>query len=114
MSDSIEEGFKEAIVGVVGGIVLSVFLRIIPTLPDIPSYYVGLFQLLEIVIFVGSILVILKFESWGFWYLGGWLFGMWIMSISGLIENWLLILYLVVGGVVLVTKLMKKLGKISL
>lgn len=114
MSDGIGKGFKEAIAEVVAGFVLSVVLGIIPTLPNIPSYYVGLFQLLEIAIFVGSILAILKLESWGFWYLGGWLFGMWIMSISGLIENWLFILYLVVGGVVLVIKLIKKSGEISL
>jgi len=114
MSDSVEKGLKEAVAGVFAGIILSAVLGIIPTLPNIPPYYVGLFQLIPIINLIGSIVVVTTFESWGFWYLIGWLFGMWIMSSTGFVESWLFILYLVVGVVVLVLKIIEKLKDFSL
>jgi len=36
MSDSVEKGFKEAVAGVLAGIILSAVLGIIPTLPIQP------------------------------------------------------------------------------
>lgn len=84
MSDSIEKGFKEAVAGVLVGIILSTVLGIIPTLPNIPAYYVGLFQLIPIINLIGSIVVVTAFESWGFWYLIGWLFGTWISQAQDL------------------------------
>jgi len=114
MSDSVEKGLKEAVAGVLAGIILQAVLGIIPTLPNIPTHYVALFQLIPIINLIGSIVVVTAFESWGFWYLIGWLFGMWIMSSTGFVESWVFILYLVVGGVVFVLKLLKKLGEFSL
>ena len=114
MSGRIEKGFREAVTEVFVGVILSVVLGIIPTLPIIPDDYVVLFQLIPIITLIGSIVVIEAFESWGIWYLIGWLFGMGIMSSTGLVESSLFILYLVVGGVVLIFKLLKKLEKVSL
>jgi len=108
MSDDIGGGFREAIEGVIGGIIVSAILGVIPTLPFVPSYYVGIFQLLEVISLVGGILLIFAMESWGFGYLIGWLFGMWIMSSAGLVESWLFTLYAVVGAVVFIGKILQK------
>lgn len=108
MSDDIGNGFREAIEGVVGGIIVSTVLGVIPTLPSVPSYYVGIFQLFEVAGLVGGILLIFSMESWGFGYLLGWLFGMWIMSSAGLVEPWLFTLYAVVGAVVFIGKILQK------
>lgn len=109
MSDGIESGLGSAVIEVLEGIVLSAVIGIIPKLPMVPSYYAGIFQLVEVLFFVGSILVVLAMESWGFWYLLGWLFGMWIMSNTGLVDSGLFSLYAVVGAVVLFVKILKKL-----
>lgn len=108
MSDGIESGFRDAIVGILEGIIVSAVLGIIPLIPSVPSYYLGLVQLIEALLLIGGIVVILAMESWGFWYLLGWLFGMWIMSSAGLIESWLFILYVIVGVIVLITKAVQK------
>jgi len=109
MSDDIQSGFRDAVIGILEGIIVSAVLGIIPKIPLVPSYYVGIIQLIEAVYLVAGILVILAMESWGFWYLLGWLFGMWIMSSTGLVESWLLTLYAIVGAVVLLVKILKKL-----
>jgi hypothetical protein len=109
MSDDIQSGFGSAVVEVLEGIILSAVIGIIPKLPIVPSHYVVIFQLVEVLFFVGSILVVLAMESWGFWYLLGWLFGMWIMSSTGFVESWLFILYVLIGAVVLLVKIFKKL-----
>ena len=111
MSEGIEKGFSEAIVGVVVGIVLSALLGVIPTLSFVPSYFAGICQLLEVISLVGGILLIFAMESWGLGYLLGWLFGMWIMSNTGLVESWLFTLYAVVGVVVIVVKILEKVEK---
>jgi hypothetical protein len=108
MSNDIGRGFREAIEGVVGGIIVSAILGVIPTLPFVPSYYVGIFQLFEVISLVGGILLIFAMESWGFGYLIGWLFGMWIMSSAGLVESPLFTLYAVVGAVVFIGKFLQK------
>jgi len=108
MSDGIQSGFRNAVIGILEGIILSAVLGIIPQLQLVPSYYVGIIQLIEAVYLVGGILVILAMESWGFWYLIGWLFGMWIMSTAGLVESWLFIVYAVVGVPALIGKTLQK------
>jgi len=113
MSDDIGKGFKEAIEGVVGGIVISTLWAIIPTLSFVPSYYVGIFQLLQVASLIGGILLIFAMESWGFGYLLGWLFGMWIMSRAGLVDLWLFTLYAVVGAVVFIGKISKKIEQLK-
>lgn len=110
MSNDISSGFSDAIVGVVAGIVVSAILGVIPTLPFVPSYYVGIFQLFEVISLVGGIVLIFAMESWGFGFLMGWLFGMWIMSSAGLVESWLFMLYAVVGLIVLIGKILQKLS----
>jgi len=108
MSDDIGKGFREAIEGTVGGIIVSALLRVIPTLPSVPSYYVGIFKLFEVMSLIGGILLIFAIESLGFGYLLGWLFGIWIMSSAGLVESWLFTLYAVVGAVVIIGKILQK------
>ncbi len=108
MPSAVGTGFREAIVGVVGGIVLSIVLGLIPTLPFVPSYYVGIFQLFEAVSLVGGILLIFAMEKWGIGYLLGWLLGMWIMFRVGLVESSLFTLYAVVGTVIFVGKILQK------
>lgn len=108
MSESIESGLRGAVLGALGGFILSTLLGVIPTLSFVPSYYVGIFQLFEVVSLVGGILLIFAMESWGFGYLLGWLVGMWVMSLSGLVEPWLFTLYAIVGAVVLVMKIVQK------
>jgi hypothetical protein len=108
MSDDIGKGFKEAFEGVVGGIIISTLWAIIPTLPFVPSYYVGIFQLLQVVSLVGGIFLIFAMESWGLGYLLGWLLGMWALSSVGLVESWLFTLYAVVGAVVIIGKIFQK------
>ena len=109
MSDDISSGFSNAIAEVVVGIILSAILGVIPALP-VSSYYVGIFQLLEVISLVGGIVLIFAMESWGFGFLIGWLFGTWIMSSAGLVESWLFTLYAVVGLIVLIGKILQKLG----
>ena len=108
MSDDIQSGLHSAITEILEGIVLSVILGIIPAIPNVPSYYVGIIQWIEVFYLVAGILVILAMESWKFWYLVGWLFGMMIMSTAGLIESWLFIIYVIVGIPVLIIKALRK------
>jgi len=108
MSDDIQSGFGGAVTEILEGIILSAVLGVISKLPLVPSHYVGIIQLIEAVYLVGGILVILAMESWRFWYLIGWLFGMWIMSTAGLIESWLFTVYVVVGVPTLIIKALQK------
>ena len=108
MSDDARSGFRDAVEGVLAGIILSAFLGVIPTIPSVPSYWVGIIQLIEVVNLVGSILLVFAMESWGAWYLAGWLFGTWIMSSAGLVESWLLTIYAIGGVLALVGKVLQK------
>ena len=110
MSNDLQNGLRDAIIDVLEGIIVSAVLGIIPLIPNVPSYYVGIIQLFEVVYLVGGILVILAMERWKLGYLLGWLLGMWIMSSTGLVESWLFMLYVVVGAVVLFVKVLRKLG----
>jgi hypothetical protein len=108
MSDDIQSGFRDALIEILEGIIVSAVLGIIPLIPNVPSYYVGMIQLIQALYLIVGILVILKMKSWKFWYLIGWLIGMWIMSTAGLIESWLFIVYAVVGVPTLITKALQK------
>jgi len=109
MSNDIRGGYGDAVTGVVAGIILSALLEAIPRLPSVPSYYVGIFQLIEIVNLLGSIVLVFTMESWGAWYLIGWLVGMWIMFYAGLVESWLFTIYVIVGAIALIGKILQKL-----
>lgn len=108
MPNDPQSGLRDAIEETVGGFILSTFLGIIPLIPNMPSYYVGMIRLFEVIYLVAGILVILAMESWKLLYLLGWLFGMWIMSTAGLVESWLFIVYVVVGVPVLIVKAFQK------
>lgn len=109
MSAEIEEGLKGAIIGVISGIIISVFLMAIKSSELISPHYIALF---EVVNLVGSIVLIAHMESWGIGYLIGWLFGMGIMSYSGLVESWLVILYFIVGVLILIQKILQKIKEL--
>jgi hypothetical protein len=47
MSYDPESGLRDAIQDVLEGIIVSAVLGIIPLIPNVPSYYVGIIQLLE-------------------------------------------------------------------
>ena len=108
MSDGARSGLRDAVEGVLAGIIFSAILGVIPRLPSVPSYYVGIIQLIEVVNLVGSIVLVYAMESLGAWYLMGWLFGMWIMSSAGLVESWLFTIYVIVGVLVLIGKILQK------
>jgi hypothetical protein len=110
MSYDPQSGLRDAIQDVLEGIIVSAVLGIIPLIPNVPSYYVGIIQLFEAMYLIGGILVILAMERWKFGYLLGWLLGMWIMSSTGFVESWLFTLYIIVGVVVLILKVLRKLG----
>lgn len=97
-------GARRAIAEVVGGIVTSsiVIAFINSGLLD-PSYTL-LFHLLNV---VGIVSLILTMPYWGTTYLIGWLFGLWIMSESGLVGILELLVYLGVPLVVLILRLLK-------
>jgi len=112
MLTEVREGFKEAIIGVIGGIIISAVLTAIRSSPLLPPSYVALIDLFQVISFVGGLILITQMESWGAGFLIGWLFGMWIMAFSGLVESWLVTLYLAVGGVVLIAKIFQKIKEL--
>ena len=109
MSGGFEKGLREALLEVITGFVASAILLAFINSGFIPDYYMDLFYLVNL---VGTILGIVSMPYLGTSYLFGWLFGMWIMSYSGLIENWVIVLYLVVGLTVLFLKLLKKIEEL--
>lgn len=112
MSNEVKEGFKEAIMGVIGGIIISALLTAIKSSALLPPSYIALIAVLQVISFVGGIILITQMESWGAGYLIGWLFGIWVMSLSGLVENWLAELYFVVGVVVFIGKIFQKIKEL--
>lgn len=110
MSYDTESRLRDAIVDVLEGIIVSAVLGIFTLITNVPSNYVAIFQLLEIMFLIGGMLVILVMEKWKLGYLLGWLIGMSIMSSLGLIESWLFILYAVVGLLTLFLNVLLKAG----
>jgi hypothetical protein len=111
MSDDIGEGLSDAMWGAIEGAILSclfsVFSEVVVTLPDVPSYAIGIFQLLGVVLLVGSMLVVPKMKLWRIAYLIGWLLGTWIMYTAGLVESWLLVVYVIVGILAFIGKIFR-------
>lgn len=111
---NVEEGFGDAfqdtVEGIGAGALISATLGIMKTLPDVPSYYPLMFQLIEVAMLIGSIFAVFQIKSWRFTYLLGWLIGMWILYYVNLVEPWLFILYAAVGIPVLVIRVLKKIG----
>ena len=94
-----------AIAGGLGGYAQFAIIRALAPHLFMPPY------LIEIIIhafnLVLGVAIILKFESWGFWYLIGWLIGQWIMAYTEFIESELVILFTIVGLFVLISFLVK-------
>ena len=112
MLTEVREGFKEAIIGVIGGIIISAVLTAIRSSPLLPPSYVALIDLFQVISFVGGLILITQMESWGVGYLIGWLLGMWAMSLSGLVENWLFVVYFTVGVLVFIGKILQKIKEL--
>lgn len=114
MFNNVEEGFRDVfrdtIEGIAAGALIQATVEAIKTLPNVPSYYPALFQLIEVAMLIGSILAVFEIESWRFMYLLGWIIGMWILYSVKLVEPWLFYLYVGVGIPVLTARILKELG----
>jgi len=108
MSGEIEEGLKDAVIGGIVGVLLNVILETFKSSGSIPSAYIGVFELLQVASFLGGIILIFAIASWGIGYTIGWLLGMGIMAYAGLVENWLVQLYFIVGGLSVFLGVLKK------
>ena len=99
MSYGFEDGLKAAIGGVVSGIIISAIFQVLKSLGPEYASYIALFELVNL---AGSIMAIAKLKYLASGYLIGFLAGLWLMSLSGLVESWLLLLYAIVGIPVIV------------
>lgn len=95
--DKFERGYKEAVGGIVLGIVIGVFTRS-GLLPQSTILLVGLINALVISVLVFSM------PSWGVPYTLGWLFGLLIFLESGLLGLFELILYIFLPFIILVVR----------
>lgn len=95
--EDVEEGYREAIEGVVVGFIIQISIVVLREISIIPSTYVILLQLIQVAGIIGDILLILTKLYRGIGFLMGWAFGMGIMAYAGFVETWLIVLYLVVG-----------------
>lgn len=101
---SVQKGFQEAVEGVVVGFVIQIFIIVFQKIPIIPSTYVLSLQLIQIVGLIGDIILIATMQYRGFGFFVGWVFGMGIMAYAGLVETWLIVLYIVVGIITIFAK----------
>lgn len=101
----LESGYKEAIEGVIAGIIIQAFIGVFQTISIIPSTYVLYLYLIQIGGLIGDILLIATMPKRGVGFFVGWAFGMGIMVYAGLVETWLIILYIVVGVLTIFLKL---------
>lgn len=88
----LEHGFRRAVTEIVGGIVFSAIMVAFASSGLIPDSFVLIFHLLNV---LSTILLIFTIPFWTTSYIIGWLFGLWIMSSSGLIGILELLIYLV-------------------
>jgi len=100
-----EYGFARAISEVAGGLIVSVLLSAFASTGLIPSSYLLMFELLNLVLTISFILAL---PYWGTGYLFGWLFGLAIMSQSGLVGPLDFVLYFVIPLIVLVVRFLKR------
>lgn len=88
-----EEGFKEAIKGAIISIVVTALIIIILNLTgnqDNIPLILGANALADIII-------ISEFEDWGKGYLIGWLIGSGILTVIGILDQDIFLLYLLIG-----------------
>jgi len=101
MSEGFAEGLKGAILGVTVSLVISAILL------AIPSPYK---EIIKIGNLVQGIAVLESFEHMGTGYLLGWLLGSILMWRVGLLEDLFGVSYTIVGSLMLVEKIARKLG----
>ncbi len=82
MLDKFDYGLNRAFSEIIGGLVASILLSIFVSTGLIPSYFIWLFHLLNI---VDMIFLIQKMPYWATSYSVGWLFGVIILANTGLL-----------------------------
>jgi hypothetical protein len=107
----VRDAFQDTLEGMVAGVLIQVTLTILKTMPDVPSYYASLIQLIEVLLLIGSIFVVFQIETWRFMYLLGWILAMWFLDYAGLVEHWLFIVYACVGIPTLIIRIFKEITK---
>lgn len=100
----LEYGFKRAIEEIVTGIVISALFQGFANTGLIPGYYEVVFHLVNV---SSAVALVFAAPFWATSYTIGWLFGLSIMSRSGLIEAWEFVIYLT-PLFVLVLRLIRK------
>lgn len=95
-------GFKRAIGEVITGVVTSAIVDAFATSGLLPSTYLLLFGLLNV---IGIAALVFAMPFWGVTYLLGWIFRIWVMASSGLIGILEIILYVGVPIAVLIVRL---------
>ena len=113
MLDDVENGARNIIVGGILGVLVTVGLGIISKLPNISSDINTIISLIEVINLIGSIYIINKMEKWGIGYLVGWMLGTWVILSIGLFsvgstEYGISQICLIIGGIVLLDKILKK------
>ena len=88
----LEYGFKRAVSEVIGGFVNSIVLEAFVDAGLIPVPYMWLFHISNA---LGTLMLILFMPVWATTYIIGWLFGLWVMSQSGLLSVIDYLVYLV-------------------
>lgn len=97
-------GARRAIAEVVGGIVTSAMVVAFINSGLLDPSYILLFHLMNL---AGIFTLILAMPFWGTTYLLGWLFGLWIMSQSGLVGILELLIYLGASLAILIIRISK-------
>ena len=96
-----EHGLKRAITEIVGGFITSAIISAFVKSGILDPSFILLFHLLN-VIFIISLL--LKMKYWGTSYLLGWLFGLLLMSQTGLVGTLELLIYFAVPIIYLIIR----------
>jgi hypothetical protein len=78
-----EYGFNRAVKEIIGGLVSSVFVEAFVSSGLIPPSFMLLFHLSNA---IGTLFLILAMPFWATAYILGWLFGLWVMSESGMVN----------------------------
>jgi hypothetical protein len=93
-----DEGFKEAVAGVVIGIVIQALLSAFTQI-SLFSPYVWYFQLIQLIGIISDFLMIIFITKVGVGFFVGWFTGMLLMAYVGYVEIWLIIAYILATAV---------------
>lgn len=112
-----EQGVRDAFQGIMEGIMIDAVVQtalvIVKTMPNVPSYYASMFQLIEVLMLIGSIFAVFKIETWKFMYLLGWILAMGFLDYVKLVEHWLFVLYACVGIPILIIRIYTEIRKMA-